>query len=238
MKDTIVEFVEIALQMADADCCIEISQLWRLYDALSEGIKNQPLSRSEIMDMLWLNLKGTCPQCGWTITGDDLGNLWTKGKMGFDNVIIYGSGRALRFGKGLCLNEMCSSEKIVLSWRPYYELFRKQKDVEGLMKVLETEKYWFARKKAAEALGRTGDTRAVQPLIAVLKDKGEAALRDKEADEKADVRWKAAVALGEIGDSRAVEPLEELLGDRDEYRLVQEAANEALQKIKKGKAQR
>ncbi len=52
-----------------------------------------------------------------------------------------------------------------------------------------------AREKAAEALGRTGDTQAVGPLLAALNDKDSY------------VRSSAALALGEIGDSRAIKPL-------------------------------
>jgi len=53
----------------------------------------------------------------------------------------------------------------------------------------------FARTKAAETLGQTRDTRAVEPLIAALKD------------EDTLVCHMAADALGHIGDERAVEPL-------------------------------
>ncbi len=59
------------------------------------------------------------------------------------------------------------------------------------------------RWKAAEVLGKPGDSRAVEPLIAALRD------------EDFDVRWKAAEALGELGDPRAVEPLIATLRDKD-----------------------
>jgi HEAT repeat protein len=61
----------------------------------------------------------------------------------------------------------------------------------------------YVRKAAAEALGKIGDTRAVEPLIAALKT------RDS------DVRQAAAEALGKIGDARAVEPLIAALKDED-----------------------
>ncbi len=51
------------------------------------------------------------------------------------------------------------------------------------------------RRRAAEALGKVGDNRAVLPLIAALRD----------SDER--VRIRAAQSLGRIGDSRAVDPL-------------------------------
>jgi HEAT repeat protein len=58
------------------------------------------------------------------------------------------------------------------------------------------------RCQAAQALGRIGDSAAVEPLIAALLDEDE------------DVRVDAAVALGQIADSRAVGPLlENLAGD-------------------------
>lgn len=55
------------------------------------------------------------------------------------------------------------------------------------------------RCRAAEALGRLGDARAVEPLIA--------ALRDYDYDEDSELPSVAAEALSELADSRAVEPL-------------------------------
>ena len=52
---------------------------------------------------------------------------------------------------------------------------------------------------AAEALGYLGDTRAVGPLIQILKD------------EEPLVRGSAAFALGKLNDTRAVGPLIMLL---------------------------
>ena len=60
------------------------------------------------------------------------------------------------------------------------------------------------RNFAANALGRIGDERAVEPLLVALRD----------ADEN--VRDYAASALGDIGDARAVEPLIAALRDADE----------------------
>ena len=51
------------------------------------------------------------------------------------------------------------------------------------------------RQQAAEALGQSGNSRAVEPLIALL------------ADPETAVRTSAATALGEIKDPRALEPL-------------------------------
>ena len=63
---------------------------------------------------------------------------------------------------------------------------------------------------AAEALGKLGDQRAVEPLIACLK-------------EKAVGRIYAAEALGKFGDQRAVEPLIACLKDED-LRVRRQAA--------------
>ena len=60
------------------------------------------------------------------------------------------------------------------------------------------------RGSAAEALGRIGDVRAVEPLIEALKD-----------DDKLHVLPSVVTGLGEIGDPRAVKPLISLLWDRE-----------------------
>ena len=60
------------------------------------------------------------------------------------------------------------------------------------------------RKGAAKALGQIGDVRAVEPLIAALKDNNE------------DVREDVAKALGQIGDVVAGEPLCAALKDNEE----------------------
>jgi HEAT repeat protein len=74
------------------------------------------------------------------------------------------------------------------------------------------------RLDAAEVLGKIGDLRAVEPLIAAL------------SDEDLGVRQCATDALGKIGDPRAVEPLinSALL---DESLSVRERAARALGKI-------
>jgi hypothetical protein len=87
---------------------------------------------------------------------------------------------------------------------------------------------------AAEALGKLGDARAVEPLIACLEEldwavRNSAAialgnLRDARAVEPliaclkaqdARVRASAAIALGNLGDARAAEPLIACLKDKD-----------------------
>lgn len=61
--------------------------------------------------------------------------------------------------------------------------------------------HWEVRKNAAHALGKVGDKRAVEPLIAAL------------GDEYGDVRWTSAESLGKIGDKRAIKFLMPLLDD-------------------------
>ncbi len=76
----------------------------------------------------------------------------------------------------------------------------------------------FQRQEAAGALGESGDLRAIEPLVKVLKDSD------------AFVRMIAADALGKFKDPRAIEPLKELLGDSEG--VVRSAAAEALKKIR------
>lgn len=98
------------------------------------------------------------------------------------------------------------------------KLLKRRKDVDGLIRVLQTGAHPESREEAAEALGEIRDPRAVEPLIGALKD------RDHE------VRAEAADALARIGDPRAVEPLNALLGDpRPE---VRRAAEKALSRLR------
>jgi len=73
------------------------------------------------------------------------------------------------------------------------------------------------RWKAAESLGRMGDSRAVEPLIDTLWD------------DDSRVRLKAAWALGRIGDTRATGPLRRLY--RMENEGAQEIISEAIEEI-------
>lgn len=90
-------------------------------------------------------------------------------------------------------------------------------DIDGLIKALEYKNEPNVRSAAAKALGEISDERAVEPLIAALKDK------------KAVVRQNAAMALGKIEDSRAVEPLAAAL--QDENFTVSTVAATALGEI-------
>jgi len=110
----------------------------------------------------------------------------------------------------------------------------KEGDVDQLIAAaLRDEDCWVCL-LAAEALGKIGDPRAVDPLIVALQDeasgvRGNAAtalgmIGDPRAvdplivalqDEDSDVRWHAATALSMIGDLRTVEPLITALGNAD-----------------------
>ena len=77
------------------------------------------------------------------------------------------------------------------------------------------------RERAAEALGRIGDPRAVDPLIEALED------------EYAFVRYFSARALGEIGDHRAMRPLKRAKRRKEnkDNPYVLREINEALEKL-------
>ena len=109
------------------------------------------------------------------------------------------------------------------------------------------------RDMAAWTLGHLKDSRAVEPLIAALKDAdkdvraaaadGLGELNDRRATEPliaalrdvdADVRWNAASALGQLNDSRAVEPLLAALKDADQR--VRQSAVWALGRMKDPRA--
>ena len=88
--------------------------------------------------------------------------------------------------------------------------------VEPLIQALNDESE-DVRLRAAEALGKIGDTRAVEPLIQALKDK------------RVSVQMNTAEALGKMGDERAVKPLIQAL--KDEYDSVRREAAETLGKM-------
>lgn len=86
--------------------------------------------------------------------------------------------------------------------------------VESLIPVLK-DKHSRVRSEAAVVLGNIKDPRAVEPLIAAIKD--------------TQVRWDAARALVKIG-GPAVEPLIAALKDKD--RLARQGAAAVLFEIK------
>jgi len=94
-----------------------------------------------------------------------------------------------------------------------------EKAVPALLELMNDEDRDI-RLQACASLGRIGDTRAVEPLIAKLNAK----LNDREYYE----RHAAVIALGDIGDERAVEPLIKILNVED---ADSRDAAEALAKI-------
>jgi len=100
---------------------------------------------------------------------------------------------------------------------PNIEQMKAKRDITGLIKALGYQKDKSVRMSATMALGQIGDARAVDSLIAALKD------------ENSNVRGNIADALGKIGDKRAVVPLIFALKDKDYG--VRRAAVDALGKI-------
>jgi HEAT repeat protein len=133
------------------------------------------------------------------------------------------------------------------SRRPNVQELKNQKDVDGLIEALGYKDDHNVRLAAASALGRVGDTRAVDPLIdalddrLVVKDVAAQALGhigDRRAveplltaldDEDWEIRSTVAKALGKIGDERAIQPLLCLL--KDKYEIVRWHATQALEVI-------
>lgn len=93
-----------------------------------------------------------------------------------------------------------------------------EKMVAAFLKNLAHERPEY-RWGAADALGRLGDERAVEPLIAAMDD----------PDPR--VRKKAAWALGQLGDMRGQRPLLAAMRDGDED--VREIAEEAYEILKR-----
>jgi hypothetical protein len=131
---------------------------------------------------------------------------------------------------------------------PDVEKLKAKGDVAGLIKALAYRKDGQVRRASAEALGRMCAARAVDALIAALRDQSwgvrtaaVTALRkigDSRAvapliaslkDDTDHVRLAATTALGEIGDSRAVDPL--IASLKDDSRHVRLAAATALGEI-------
>ena len=125
--------------------------------------------------------------------------------------------------------------KNIFSSRDSIPGMKSARDVRGLIRLLK-HRDLDVQYGAAEALGEIGDSGAVEPLIAALKNDEYSGVRWKAAEalskigapavepligalshDDDDVRWKAAIALGEIGDPQAIEPLILLLCDEDRF---------------------
>jgi HEAT repeat protein len=88
------------------------------------------------------------------------------------------------------------------SRQPNVQQLKSKGDVDGLIEALGYQDDHNVRLAAATALGRIGNSRAVDPLISALEDQPR-------------IREVAVMALGEIGDPRAVESLISALEDDD-----------------------
>ena len=119
-------------------------------------------------------------------------------------------------------------------FRPNVEKLEAEGNVEGLIRALQyadDNEPWsnephLVRCSAVGALGRIGDKRAIEPLIATLEPLI-AALRG--THEEWDPTWRYYMkALQNIGDVRAVEWLIALLGGDKIYYRVKEFARDAL----------
>lgn len=137
-------------------------------------------------------------------------------------------------------------------FKPNVAKMQANRDVDGLCKALQDTSE-TVRNDAAEALGKIGDVRAVEPLIIALKSYckswlecwrirqsaadalvklGSAAVEPLISalkDSDVDVRQRAASALEKIADARAVEPFIIALKDIDTD--VRRCAASALEKI-------
>lgn len=100
-------------------------------------------------------------------------------------------------------------------FKPNVKKMEKNKDVDGLLWALKQEKS-DVRKEAAEALGRIGDPKTIEPLIKAFTDTNE------------QVSHSAIEAVGRIGEP-AIEPLSRAL-NRGDW-LLQRQAPRALGKI-------
>jgi HEAT repeat protein len=101
--------------------------------------------------------------------------------------------------------------------RALIRVIENTREVEPLTKALRVRNSPFLE-KTLEALGKTGDVRAIEPLNKILE----------EEDERRHIREKAVEALAEIG-SPAIESLIKVLGDT--YWQVREKAVESLGNI-------
>jgi len=126
---------------------------------------------------------------------------------------------------------------------PDVERLKAEGDVKGLIEALSYGEDLHVRWDAAEALGQIGDARALEPLVAALKDiRWAVASALKEIGEPAivplvaalegadgDLRQVAAWTLGQMGDACAVKSL--IVALKDKVGSVRRAAAGALGQI-------
>ncbi len=100
------------------------------------------------------------------------------------------------------------------------KVLRKRRDpaaVGALIEALREDEHSRVRIIVAEALGKTADSRGVEPLIQAMKDEGSS------------VRQTAAIALGNLGDAVALEALTKATEDEDWF--VRSAARSSIKRI-------
>ncbi len=101
--------------------------------------------------------------------------------------------------------------------------------VDALLTAFDTTGLIEVARIAAEALGKIGDARAVEPLIGQALKAAGLATFDPFLLEKAQF---AARALGKIGDERAIEPLLQIVGDRRNHEILRGSAIQALGELR------
>lgn len=119
---------------------------------------------------------------------------------------------------------------------PNVEKLKAEEDVKGLMSALGYQKDWRARRKAARALGKLGDTQAVKPLMDAIDNEGGYPEDEYYSqDYHKFVREEILKALGNIQDTQGIKPLiiYAVKGRRNLYTGVDEAkaAIESLKEI-------
>jgi HEAT repeat protein len=133
----------------------------------------------------------------------------------------------------------------------YINNYINKSNVDNLIEKLKDKDYYYIRRDAAEALGQMKDARAVEPLIAALKDedshvrksaaKALEQMKWQPKDDREQVvwfiakqNWNELVKLGAV----AVEPLIAALKDKDYEKdsHVRENAAKALGQIKDARA--
>jgi len=98
--------------------------------------------------------------------------------------------------------------------KPNIEKLQRQGNVRALIGVLDRRDDPDSRMKAIAALGTLGDRAAVDPLVAVLRDRNFTEVRIGNLPLGGMLHGAAMTALERIGDARAVDPLISWLDNR------------------------
>ena len=125
---------------------------------------------------------------------------------------------------------------------------RSDEAIPGLLKLVQHSDS-SVRRRAADALGKIGDSQAIPELLKLVEDSDSSVVRSSAADalgkigdsqaipgllklvqhSDSSVRWRAADALGKIGDSQAIPGLLKVV--EDSHYFVRRRAADALGKI-------